>query len=441
MEILILFLLIAFNGVLVMSELAVVSARKVRLEQAAQRGSAGARAALKLLDSPTRFLSTVQGGITLIGIMAGAFGEAAIANRLVPVIERYESLRDHSHAIAAVIVILLITYLSLVIGELVPKRLALNAPEKIAMVVAPAMQALSWLTAPIVHFLSSSTDLILKLFPGKTPGDDLVTEEEIKSLIEKGTAAGLFHEKERELVERIFRMADLSVSALMVPRTDIVWLPADASADRVRVAVATSSHSHFPVCAGGLDNLIGVVHLKDMIKSGLLMQSINLRVLARKPLFVPESTMALRLLDEFRRSRVHIAFVLDEYGVITGLITLNDLVESLLGQIHRMGEDTEPLAVQREDGSWLLDGGLPIEELKAMMGVESLPHEDRTSFQTVAGFVMTFLGRVPRTADKFTFDRFRFEVVDMDRHRIDKVLLSFAKPRIVGGSNADAKEK
>jgi len=429
MEILILLLLIAFNFFLAMSEIAVVSSRRVRLEQSAQRGNRGARAALLLVDSPTRFLSTVQSGMTLVGIIAGALGEAALADDIAAWLSRFPMLAAHSHGIAAVIVVLVIGYLTLVIGELVPKRLAMNSPERIASFIAAPMRVLSIITAPFVGFLSFSTDLLLRLFPKKVAGDELVTQEEIKSLIEKGTEAGVFHEQEQELVERIFRLGDHRVSALMVPRRDITWLEADAPAERVRVAVATSSHSHFPVCRGGLDHLMGVVHLKDMVKSGLLTQRIDLKILARKPLFVPESMPALRLLEEFRRSQLHIAFILDEYGVISGLITLNDLVESILGQIARYGDDTEPLAVHREDGSWLLDGSLPIEDLKAMMDVDTLPHMQRTSFQTVAGFVMTYLGRVPRTGDHFSFDRFRFEVVDMDRHRIDKVLLSFKEPK------------
>ncbi|MCI0676869.1 MAG: hemolysin family protein [Phycisphaerales bacterium] len=425
MELLVLLLLIGINGVLAMSEIAVVSSRRVRLEQAAARGHRGAKAALALVESPTRFLSTVQVGITLAGITAGAYAEAAIADDLAATIGRDARLAPYSHLIATGIVVLGITYLSLVLGELLPKRLAMNNPEKIASLIAPFMRVLSQIIAPFVNFLTFSTDLLLRLFPKKPEGSELATAEEIKGLMEKSTEAGVFHEQEQWLVERIFRLGDPRVTGLMVPRTDITWLESDAPAERIRVAVATSSHSHFPVCKGGLDHIVGVVHLKDLVKSGLLTKSVDLKVLARQPLFVPESMAALRLLDEFRRTQMHIAFILDEYGVLAGLITLNDLVESILGQMARGGEETEPLAVRREDGSWLLDGALPVEDLKAIMHVETLPHQQRTSFQTVAGFVMTYLGRVPRTGDHFVFDRFRFEVVDMDRHRIDKVLLSF----------------
>ena len=429
MEIPILLLLIAFNGLLAMAEIAVVSSRKVRLEQAASRGDRGAIAALALAQSPTRFLSTVQIGITLIGIGSGALGEATISHKLAQTLSRVEWIGAYAGVVATAVVVLCLTYLSLVIGELVPKRLGMNNPERVAALVARPMQVLSMITAPAVQFLSASTDLLLRVLPAKVADDHKTTEEEIRGMIRQGAETGVFLEKERELVERIFRLADQRVAALMVHRSDIAWLSADSTPERVRVAVATSSYSHFPVCDGGIDNLIGVVHLKDMIKSGLLTQAINMRILARKPLFVPESMPALRLLDEFRRSGQHIAFVLDEYGVIAGLITLNDLVESLLGHMARLGDDTEPLAVKRADGSWLLDGGLPIVDLIALMEVEKLPHQDRTTFQTVAGFVMTYLGRVPQTSDSFTYDRFRFEVVDMDRHRVDKVLFSFTKPK------------
>ena len=350
--------------------------------------------ALHLAESPTRFLSTVQVGITLVGIISGAVGEAAIAGDVAQLLRRVSLLAPYSGYIATGIVVLAITYFSLVFGELVPKRLALNSPERLASITAFPMQILARVTAPFVSLLSFTTDLILRLLPGKKIGDELVTEDEIRSMIEKATRAGLFLETERELVERIFRLGDQRVSSMMVPRADIAWLDADASYERVRIAVATSSHSHFPVCEGSL-----------------------------------ESLLALRLLEEFRKSHTHIAFVFDEYGVVTGLITLNDIVEGLLGQIARHGEDTEPLATRRDDGSYLLDGSLPVQDLKAILNIPKLPHEDRTSFQTVAGFVMTHMGRIPRTGEWFTFDRFRFEVVDMDRHRIDKVLLTFNAPK------------
>jgi len=429
MEILILFLLICLNGIFAMSEIAVVSSRKVRLEQAAGKGNLGARLAVKLVESPTRFLSTVQIGITMVGIFAGAYGEATIAADLAARLEQVPSIAPYSRIVATAIVILCITYLSLVIGELVPKRLALNAPEKIAALVAPPMQVLSRIAAPFVHLLTVSTDLIVKLFPRASTDDEMVTEQDIKDLIEKGTEAGVFQEQERELVDRIFRLGDQQVSALMVPRADIIWLESDAPTERVRIAVATSSHSHFPVCQQGLDNIVGVVHLKDMVQSGLLTKAIDLKTLAQKPIFIPETMPALRLVEEFRKLKQHIAFIHDEYGVLVGLITLNDVVEGMLGHMSKYGETEELLKVQREDGSWLLDGTLPVADLREILAVDALPHENRTKFQTLAGFVMTYLGRIPHTGDTFTWERFRFEIVDMDRHRIDKVLLTVQRPK------------
>lgn len=429
MEIVILLFLIALNGVFAMSEIAVVSSRRVRLEHAAERGSRGAAAALLLAASPTRFLSAIQVGITLIVIVSGAFGEAALADDLGAALARWPILAPYAGVIATSVVVLGIAFLSVVIGELVPKRLALHAPEKVAAFIAPTMTLLSRIASPFIGFLSVVTDFLVRLLGVKAedkPAD--VTAEDVRGLIQQGTLSGVFVEKQRELVERIFRLADQRVGALMVPRADISWLEADAPADRIRLAVATESYSHFPVCRRNLDSLLGVVHLKDMVKAGMLHKAIDLKVLARQPMYVPEGMPALKVLEEFRKGRTHIAFVLDEYGVLSGLITLNDLVESMLGHMSRAGEDTEPLAVKRSDGSWLLDGALTVGELKSLMHADALPHEQRTTFNTLAGFIMTHLGRVPTAGDSFTFDRYRFEVVDMDRHRIDKVMLSFTDP-------------
>ncbi len=427
--ILLLVCLIVLNGLFAMSEIAVVSSRKIRLEQAAERGSRGAMVALKLAASPTRFFSTVQIGITLIGIVAGAFSEATISNDLARWLGQFPALAAYSSMLATAIVVLALTYLSLVFGELVPKRLAVQAPERIASLIAPPMQWLSRLAAPAVHLLTFSTDLILKVFGIRAVDEQAITERDIRDLVEQGAASGVFLEQERELVERIFRLGDYRVSALMVPRREIVWLEADAPTDRVRVAVAASSHSHYPVCRGGLDALIGVVHLKDMVKSGLLSQTpIHLTAIARQPLYVPESMPVLRLIDAFRREKMHIAFVLDEYGVVTGLITLNDIVESMLGQIAREGEAEELMAVQRPDGSWLLDASMPIGELKALLDIETMPGESRASFHTLAGFLLSHLGRIPQVGERIAFDQFSFEIIDMDRHRIDKVLLTITPP-------------
>lgn len=423
-EIIIIFVLLCLNGLLAMSEIAIVSAKKGRLEQAAQRGERGAASALNLAQSPTRFLSTVQVGITLIGILAGAFGEAAIADDLQRYFAQWPAFQPYARAIATTIVVLAITYFSLVIGELVPKRMALNHPEQIARLVAAPMQLLSRLTAPLVHFLSLSTDFVLLLLGSKSGRNEDVTEEDIRGMIEKGTEAGVIHETEQELVERVFKVGDLRVTALMIPRTEIDWLGADYPIERIRVAVAASSHSHFPVCRGGLDELIGVVHVKDMVKHGLMAgTTIDLTALAQRPMFVPETTLALDLLNQFKQGSRHLAFVVDEFGGIEGLITLNDIVEAIIGEIVLAGEEHAPMIVEREDGSWLIDGMLPIAELKRRLKLESLPKEDEADYQTVGGMVITQFGQIPRTGQRFELDQYTFEVIDMDRHRVDKVLV------------------
>jgi putative hemolysin len=347
---------------------------------------------------------------------------------------RFPSVQPYARAISTTIVVLAITYVSLVIGELVPKRLALNHPETVARLVALPMQVLSRITAPFVHFLTLSTDFVLLLLGSKSGRNEDVTEEDIRGLIEKGTEAGVIHETEQVLMERVFTVGDLRVSALMIPRIEIDWLGADYPIERIRIAVATSSHSHFPVCRGGLDELIGVVHVKEMVKHGLMAgSSIDLTKLAQKPMFVPETTLALDLLNQFKESSRHLAFVVDEFGGIEGLITLNDIVEAIIGQITRAGEESAPLIVQRGQDSWLIDGMLPIAELKRLLALEALPKEDEAGYQTVGGMVITQLGQIPRTGQRFDWEAFSFEVVDMDRHRVDKVMVTrkpIAEPAI-----------
>ena len=423
MELLILLILIVINGVFAMSEIAVVSSKHVLLEQAAAKGDKRAGAAMKLADDPTRFLSTVQIGITLIGITMGVFGGEALADDFQKHVEKVEILRPYAHAVAVGCVVLFLTYLSLVVGELFPKRVGMSFPETIARFVARPMTVLSRITAPAVKLLSFSTDLLLAIFRIHPKPKQEVTEDEVKGLIERGTEAGVFQEAEQEIVERVFKLGDQRVSNLMVPRADIDWLEADSPADMVRVAVATSSRSHFPVCRGGLDHLIGVVHVKDLVKSGLLTRDIDLVALAQKPLYVPENMPALKALETFRKSRTHIAFVLDEYGTLEGLITVNDIVAGAMGELTRAGEEDESLVVKRADGSMLVDGMLPVDELKRMLKVESLPKED-AAYQTVGGLMMAVMSRVPKTGDIYTWDRFTIEVMDMDRARVDKVLLT-----------------
>ncbi|MDF5734352.1 MULTISPECIES: hemolysin family protein [unclassified Nostoc] len=422
-EILIILVLIIANGVFSMSEMAIVSARKVRLQQLANQGDAKAKVALKLAESPNHFLSTVQVGISLIGILTGAFGGATIANRLGIYVKRVPLLAPYSEPLSFGIVVLLITYFSLIVGELVPKRLALNNPEKIASIVAIPMQALAAIGSPVVFLLSASTDLILRLLGITASTEPQVTEEEIKILIEQGTEAGTFEEAEQDMVERVFRLGDRPVSYLMTPRPDIVWLDLDDSAEENRQKMVDSAYSRYPICQGGLDNVLGVIPVTDLLARSFRGEALDLTVGLRQPVFVPESTRGLKVLELFKQTITHMALVVDEYGVIQGLVTLNDIMSEIVGDVPSTDGQDQPQAVQREDGSWLLDGMLPVEEFLELFGMEAWQPDERGSYQTLGGFVITNLGRIPAAADYFEWQSMRIEVMDMDGNRVDKVLV------------------
>lgn len=422
-EILLLLLLIIANGVFSMSEMALISSRKVRLQQMVNQGNAKARAALELADAPNRFLSTVQVGITLIGILTGAFGGATIADKLAVHLRLIPGLASYSKALSFGIVVLLITYLSLIFGELVPKRLALNSPERIATNVALPMRMVAAIASPVVHLLSASTDLVLRILGIGPSTEPQVTEEEIKVLIEQGTEAGTFEEAEQDMVERVFRLGDLPVNALMTPRPDIVWLDLEDSAAENHQKMMDSAHSRFPVCQGGLDNVLGIMPVTDLLARSLSGQPLDLTVSLRQPIFVPESTRGLKVLELFKQTSTHMAVVVDEYGVIQGLVTLNDIMVEIVGDVPSADELEDPQAVQREDGSWLLDGMLPVDEFFEIFEIKDLPFENQGNYQTLGGFVITHLGRIPAAADHFDWEGMRFEVMDMDGNRVDKVLV------------------
>ncbi|MBD1868272.1 HlyC/CorC family transporter [Oculatella sp. FACHB-28] len=423
-EILIILLLVIANGVFAMSEIAVVSARKARLQELAEDGDAKAQAALELANAPNRFLSTVQVGITLIGILAGAFGGATLAGRLAPYIGLVPLLKNYSQAIAFGLVVAIITYLSIIIGELVPKRLALASPEKIAASVAIPMQWLSRIAYPVVYLLTSSTDSILRLLgAGGASDEPLVTEEEIKVLIRQGAEAGTFEIAEQDMVERVFRLGDQHVASLMTPRFDITWLDINDSTEVNRQKMIESRHSRFPVCQDNPDHVLGVVNVTDLLARSLLNRPLDLIDILRQPLFVPESTRAFKVLEMFKQSGTHIALVVDEYGVTQGIVTLNDVMEVIIGDVPFADQPHESPAIQREDGSWLLDGTLPIEKFKEIFEIEEIPGEDRGNFQTLGGFVITQLGRIPTSSDHFEWNNLRLEVMDMDGNRVDKVLV------------------
>src|SRR6266571_4283126 len=416
-ELVIVILLIIVNGVFAMSETAFVSARKVRLQQWANEGNDKAAVALELVNSPNRLLSTVQLGITLIGILAGAFGGASIAEALAVYIGAISWLAPYSAAIALALVVLCITYLSLVIGELVPKRVALNNPERIAMFMVTPMRVLSTIASPFIHLLSLSTEAILRLISLRPSTEPPITEEEINVLIEEGTHIGTFAAAEQDMVERIFRLADRRVSVLMTHRPDIDWLDANATPQEISQVISASTFSRFPVCDGSLDNE------KDLFQQCINGQPLDVKAVLQEPVYVLESASTLKVLEIFKQTGTQAALVIQEYGDIAGLITLNDILEAVVGDISSRDDTDHPQAVEREDGSWLLDGMLPIDELKDILHIRALPEEARGAYNTLAGFVLLNLGHIPREGEHFEWDRFRFEVMDMDGRRIDKVLV------------------
>ena len=422
-EILFILLLLIANGLFAMSEIALVSSRKTRLQQRAE-SDAGARVALELANAPDQFLSTVQIGITLIGILAGAFGGATISGHLAERLNRIPSLAAYSEIISLVVVVVTITYLSLVVGELVPKRLALNSPEIIASRIAKPMRFLARLTSPAVHALSASSSFLLRLLRSRPLEEPPITEEEVKILIDVGTEAGVFEAAEHELLDNIFRLADQKIPELMTPRLDVVWLDIESPPEEIRRRIINSPYSRMPVCQGALDNILGVVKARDLLAMVLAGEPLDLQAVMHPPLYVPETRTALQLLELFKQSATHIAMVVDEHGALEGLVTMNDVLEAIVGEMPAYEQGGESSAVRREDGSWLIDGGMPISDFKELLSIEKLPREEEGGFHTLAGFVLTQLGRLPAVSDNFVWNDLRFEVVDMDRRRIDKVLIS-----------------
>lgn len=422
-ELVIVILLILANGVFAMSETAFVSARRVRLQQWANEGNAKAAAALEFVNSPNRLLSTVQLGITLIGILAGAFGGATIAGAIAEYMRAVPWIAPYSDAIALALVVIIITYLSLVIGELVPKRIALNNPERIAMLMVRPMHVLSAIASPFIHLLSLSTEGILRLIGLRPSSEPPITEEEINVLIEEGTQIGTFEAAEQDMIERIFRLGDRRVSALMTHRPDIVWLDINDPLLEITQAIRDSTYSRFPACDGSLDNVLGMLHVKDLLLQSMAGQHLDLKAALQAPIYVIENSSILKVLELFKQTGQQAALVIQEYGDIEGLITFNDILEAIVGDISSRDELDHPQVVQRDDGSWLLDGMLPIDELKEILNVRVLPEESGGDYETLAGFMLTELGRIPAPADHFEWNKFRFEVMDMDGRRIDKVLV------------------
>ena len=420
-QILIIALLILVNGLFAMAEIAIVSARKTRLQQQAQAGDKRALAALELANAPTRFLATVQIGITLVGIVTGAFGGATLAEKLADALRQVPPLAPYGEAIGFAVVVLPIAYLTLVIGELVPKRLGLNNAEQVAARLAPFMRTISRLASPAVRSLSLSTDLVLRLL-GVRPGQEApVSEEEISLLLEHGTRAGVFQPAEQEMVEQVFLFGDATVKSIMTPRPEIVWLNLDDPAEEQSRVVAAGGHSRYPVARGDLDHVLGLVFIKNLLAACLDAGTVDIEAALQPALFLPESATALEAVARLKEKHIDAALVIDEYGGLEGLITVDDILRAIVGDIPTPGRAAEPGAVRREDGSWLLDGALPVAQAKRLLDIGSLPHQD-SAYQTLGGLVMLCLQRVPTPGDRFECCGWRFEVVDMDGRRVDKVL-------------------
>jgi putative hemolysin len=427
MELLILVLLIVLNGVFALSEMAIVSSRRPRLKAMADKGNPGAKIALRLLEDPSKLLSTVQIGITAIGVIAGAYGATSLADDLTPwVTSLHPSIEKQAPAIAFGLVILATTFLSLVIGELVPKRLALAAPEPMAAAMAPLMALIARVASPLVWLLRTVTEGILSILGLNRTREEDVTEEELQSLIEEGEKAGVIEEEEREMIEGVMRLGDRSVKAIMTPRTEIVWLDPEQEREDLLNEIRESGHARFPVAKGDADEIVGIVQAKELFLHLAQTGQIDLTAVMHKPLFVPETMPVLRLLEAMKGNVVRMAIVSDEYGSVLGLVTATDLLESIAGDDALDTEDALSPPVQRDDGSWLVDGMTPVDEFEQLVGVRGLNGDD--GFSTVAGLVMHLLRAVPKEGDKTEHGLLTFEVLDMDGRRVDKVLVRKAEP-------------
>jgi putative hemolysin len=416
---LIVFFLVILNGFFAMSELALVSAKRSRLQQLADEGSRRARSALKLTEDPTAFLSTVQVGITLVGILAGAYGGSVFSEPLAAHLRTLPFVGASADVLAFAIVIVAITYLSLIFGELVPKRYALKRPEAIAVFVAPMMQGLAKIGAPVVWLLSMSTVAVSRLLGASTEESSMVTEEDVKAMIAEGTQSGVFEEKEREMLEGVLRIADRNVRSIMVPRPDADWLVAGDPADTILDEIRDAGHSRFPVMGEESDDIVGVVQAKDLLEQVRLTGTIDLQAAIREPLFVNETMPILKLLERFRSASIHMAIVLDEYGSFEGIVTPTDILASIGGSLPE-GENEDYAVTQRADGSWLIDAGLPIDVVERSLAPLKLPKE--RDYETLAGFVLERLGHIPDVGEAVDWGGWRFEVVDLDGRRIDKIL-------------------
>ncbi len=424
MDVALLVFLILLNGAFAMSEMALTASRRARLQVMLETGESGAQAAMDLHDNPTKFLSTVQIGITSIGVLNGIVGEAAFAAPLAQWLRGAAAISDRAAgASATALVVIIITFATIIFGELVPKRLGQMYPETVARLVARPMEVLSLIARPFVRLLTASTEATLRLMGIRGKPDRSVTEEEIAASLEEGLDAGVIEAQEHQMVRNVFRLDDRQVGSMMIPRTEMVWLDTAVSADEVLRQISEEEHSRYPVCRDGLSDVLGVISAQSLLQQALRGEPLSLTHGLQPPVFVPETLSGMELLDHFRASSAQIVFVVDEYGEVQGMITVRVVLEAITGEFTTP-TDGAAWAVQRDDGSWLIDGLIPVPELKDRLALKDLPEEDRGRYNTLAGMVMLLLGRLPDTADTVEWEGWRFEVVDLDGKRVDKVLVT-----------------
>lgn len=422
LEIAIVLLLVFINGIFSLSELAIVSARKNRLQDQADDGSRGAQVALRLSENPTRFLSTVQIGITLIGIMSGAFGGATLAETISRWLSRFPQIAPYSDGLAVALVVLVITYLSLVIGELVPKKIALNNAEAIATRMAPLMLTLSKITTPLVWLLTISTEFLVKLTGIRPSSDPAVTEDDVRSMMSQGTQIGIFEESEQEIVNQVFRLGERRVSTVMTPRTQIVMLDKNDPPQTWIDTIVNSEYARLPVIDESPDNVVGIIEARRLLFQVVAGETARLEPILEAAQFLPEAMTAMDALNTMKQSGAESALVIDEYGGLSGVVTFRDLMEALVGDLDETQSGLEPDVLRREDGTLLLDGQLMAEDVKEILRLDQLPDEGRGYYETLGGLIMYILGRVPDTGETLQLEDFRLEIIDMDGRRIDKVL-------------------
>lgn len=423
MEIIILLALILINALFVISEIALVSARKSRLESQAEKGDERARRALDLANNPEKFLSAAQIGITLIAILTGVYSGDKFASYLQPSIEKIQLLQPYAATISTTIIVVIVTFLSIIFGELIPKRIGLLRAERIAKSVAGPMNTFAAITHPFVWLLNKTSNIFFSIFNIKRSKDDAVTEEEIKTLIGEGTEAGTIDEAEQEIIERVFHLGDRNITSLMTHRSDIIWFNLDDSEDKIKEKIFQEPHSAYPICDGTIDDIKGVVSIKDLYISP---DNTLFKDLMIPALFIPENNSPYQVMEKFKESKIHSAFIVDEYGSILGLLTLNDIMEAIVGDIPQKDVDDYEI-IKREDGSYLVDGQIPFYDFLTRFEKTEWMNEGEHDFDTIAGFVLHELERIPKTGDKMEWKGFKLEVIDMDGHRIDKVLVTLSE--------------